>query len=82
MANKIVHIEFVEKDLKAAGEFYNSIFGWEAQPMGDDYSVFSAGDGPGGGPGAHRLGLSGLPGGRDLRHGPLDLHQPRAGRDP
>ena len=51
MTNRnIVHIEIPSSDSKASAEFYEKLFGWGI--MRDeqmDYTMFSAGDGPGGG---------------------------------
>ena len=49
MAYEIVHIEFFAADLGAAAKFYQDLFAWEPSDFGPDYTVFSAGEGPGGG---------------------------------
>ena len=50
-AQPIVHIEFPALDPKAASTFYADVFGWQIQtpPGFDDYPMFQADGGPGGG---------------------------------
>ncbi|HEV7216325.1 MAG TPA: VOC family protein [Chloroflexota bacterium] len=47
----IVHIDIPATDPKAAGVFYADVFGWQVQtpPGMDDYPMFTADGGPGGG---------------------------------
>ena len=46
----VVHIEIPAADVKAAGKFYQSLFGWKLQHDEElNYSMWEAGDGPGGG---------------------------------
>jgi predicted enzyme related to lactoylglutathione lyase len=50
-AQPIVHVEIPSTDPKAAGAFYAKVFGWQvaAPPGMDDYPMFQAPGGPGGG---------------------------------
>ena len=50
-AQPIVHIDFPATDPKAAGAFYADVFGWQIQtsPGFEDYPMFRADGGPGGG---------------------------------
>src|SRR5437763_11386050 len=50
-AHPIVHVEFPASDPKAAGKFYGDLFGWQIQtdPNFEDYPMFQAEGGPGGG---------------------------------
>jgi predicted enzyme related to lactoylglutathione lyase len=46
----IVHIEFSADDREAAGQFFNSVFGWQIEQMPEmDYATFTTEGGPGGG---------------------------------
>src|SRR5688572_17104848 len=48
----IVHIEIGVNNPEQDGKFYGDLFGWQIQTTsmpGMDYTMFSAGDGPGGG---------------------------------
>jgi predicted enzyme related to lactoylglutathione lyase len=47
--NAICHVEWASTDLERSKAFLWGLFGWEFQPFGEDYMVFSAPDGPGGG---------------------------------
>ena len=38
--HKIVHMEIPVKDLNAAKEFYENVFGWEVGITGEDYAFF------------------------------------------
>jgi predicted enzyme related to lactoylglutathione lyase len=49
MANKVCHFEIVSDDLWRSAEFYGKLFGWESQPWGEQYMMFSIKDGIGGG---------------------------------
>src|SRR5438067_13633907 len=50
-AHPIVHVEFPASDPKAASKFYADLFGWQIQtdPNFEDYPMFQAEGGPGGG---------------------------------
>jgi len=46
----IVHIEIPAQNSKAAGEFYEKLFGWGiTHDEANDYTMFDAHEGPGGG---------------------------------
>ena len=46
----IVHVELPVADAKASQAFYSDLFGWEFKPDERfDYTMFQAGEGPGGG---------------------------------
>lgn len=45
----ICHIEWSSTDLGRTKAFLSGLFGWEFQPFGGDYLVFSTPEGPGGG---------------------------------
>jgi len=51
VAQPIVHIDFPATDPKAASAFYADVFGWqiETPPGYEDYPMFRAEGGPGGG---------------------------------
>lgn len=40
MANRVVHFEIEAKDKERAKKFYSTIFGWEMQQMGKDFSDY------------------------------------------
>jgi len=44
----ICHVEVPAPDLAKAKAFYEGVFGWETQPMGETYLLFSAGPDGGG----------------------------------
>lgn len=44
MGNKIVHVEFLSKDLGESQNFFSKLFGWGFQGMDDNYSLFRTGD--------------------------------------
>ncbi len=48
MANEIVHVEILAKELGQSSKFYGDLFGWQMTPWGDGYMMFKAGDGIGG----------------------------------
>ncbi len=48
MAGEICHIEILARDMGQSREFYSGIFGWEMQPMLEDYVIFKPGQGTGG----------------------------------
>src|SRR5438309_10689663 len=48
-AHPIAHIEFSATDSKAGAEFYSKLFGWQTQMADNNYWMFSAEGGPGGG---------------------------------
>jgi len=48
-ANAICHVEWSCTDLERAKAFLWGLFGWEFQEFTEDYMVFSAPGGPGGG---------------------------------
>jgi predicted enzyme related to lactoylglutathione lyase len=49
-AHPIVHVEIPANDPQAAGQFYNAIFGWQAQHDANlNYTMFGVESGPGGG---------------------------------
>jgi predicted enzyme related to lactoylglutathione lyase len=48
-AHPIVHIEIPASDLKQTSQFYAEVFGWQVDPSTENYPVFSAEGGPGGG---------------------------------
>lgn len=62
-AQPIVHVEFPSVDPKAAGAFYADVFGWQvaAPPSMDDYPMFQAEGGPGGGFTTIGGGMPGVP---------------------
>jgi predicted enzyme related to lactoylglutathione lyase len=46
----IVHVEIPSTDVKAAGEFYQALFGWKIQHMPEmNYTMWEDGSGSGGG---------------------------------
>lgn len=45
----IVHIEIPAADVKAASEFYAQVFGWQIDHSMENYPMFAAEGGPGGG---------------------------------
>lgn len=48
--HQIVHVEIPARDTKAASSFYAELFGWNMETDDQfDYTMFSPGDGPGGG---------------------------------
>jgi len=49
--HSIVHIEWNSRDLKKAKAFYGGLFGWKFKTWGEgeNYVLFSAPEGPGGG---------------------------------
>ena len=48
--NGIVHVELPTTDLGKSRSFYENVFGWEVTPLeGQDYWLWKAPDGPGGG---------------------------------
>jgi predicted enzyme related to lactoylglutathione lyase len=49
MPNTICHVEFMSADLAASSRFYQQIFSWHAIPMGEEYMVWSPGEGETGG---------------------------------
>ncbi len=49
MAGNICHIEISVTDMAVARKFYGDVFGWEFPMVGDEYTIFKAGDGVGGG---------------------------------
>lgn len=50
MANHaICHVEWEVTDFARTRRFYGGLFEWNFQPLGDDYLLFSAPDGIGGG---------------------------------
>jgi predicted enzyme related to lactoylglutathione lyase len=50
LAYKIVHVEIPSKDVGKNSKFYADAFGWKITAFEElDYSMFEAGDGPGGG---------------------------------
>jgi len=49
MTGKICHVEIAVADMSAARAFYGDLFGWTWIAPGDEYTVFAAGDGVGGG---------------------------------
>ncbi len=49
MGHGICHIEIPCKDLQRIKDFYGSVFGWTFTDSGEMYTVFSTGEGPGGG---------------------------------
>ena len=44
----VCHLEIPAPDLEKMQTFYGAVFGWEFTPMGDEYMLFSTGDGGGG----------------------------------
>ena len=48
-AHPIVHIEIPATDLKATSQFYADVFGWQIDPSTENYPLFKAEGGPGGG---------------------------------
>lgn len=48
MTNKICHFEFYADDMDKAEQFYKPLFGWEMQPMGDNYRLIQIEGGTGG----------------------------------
>ena len=48
-AHPIVHVEIPVTDLKQSSQFYADVFGWQVTPAMENYFVFSAEGGPGGG---------------------------------
>jgi predicted enzyme related to lactoylglutathione lyase len=50
-SHPICHVDFSANDSAAAGQFYSEVFGWKTQqpPGFEGYTMFQAGDGPGGG---------------------------------
>ncbi len=49
-SHPIVHVDFSAKDQGVAGKFYAELFSWQIQHVPEmDYSMFTAGAGPGGG---------------------------------
>ncbi len=49
MAGNICHVEIDSTDPDQSKEFLSALFGWTFQDLGPDYSLYDAGDGPGGG---------------------------------
>lgn len=51
IANPIGWFEIAADDVAAAEQFYGNVFGWSFgdSPMGDEYRIAAAGDGPSGG---------------------------------
>jgi len=47
--HEICHVEFPSRNLAESQEFYEELFGWKMEPMGDDYVLFMPWGGPGGG---------------------------------
>jgi len=43
MGNKIEHVDFLSKNLGESSEFFNRVFSWNFQNMGDNYSLFQTG---------------------------------------
>jgi predicted enzyme related to lactoylglutathione lyase len=48
-AHPIVHVEIPTTDLKQTSQFYADVFGWQIAPAMENYFIFSAEGGPGGG---------------------------------
>jgi predicted enzyme related to lactoylglutathione lyase len=49
MPNPFVHLELATDDVARAKAFYANLFGWKMTDLPMDYTIFSAGKGPGGG---------------------------------
>ncbi|MFB3893379.1 MAG: VOC family protein [Phycisphaerae bacterium] len=49
MGGNICHVEISVTDMAAARKFYGDAFGWTFPMAGDEYTIFKAGDGVGGG---------------------------------
>ena len=49
MAGNICHVEIAVTDMAVARKFYGDIFGWTFPMAGDEYTIFKAGGGVGGG---------------------------------
>ncbi len=45
MANSICHTEFVSHNMEQSQKFFAEIFGWTFTPMGEEYALWSAGEG-------------------------------------
>lgn len=45
----ICHVEWSSTDLKKTQHFYGGLFGWKFDPWGEEYVLFKAPDGIGGG---------------------------------
>ncbi len=45
----ICHFEIPAHDLNRIRKFYTEVFGWDTHAMDDNYALFKAPDGPGGG---------------------------------
>lgn len=45
----IVHVEIPAADVKAASQFYADVFGWQIDHSMEEYPMFAAEGGPGGG---------------------------------
>ena len=45
----VCHIEWASTDLKRTQAFYGGLFGWKFEPWGEEYVMFKAPDGIGGG---------------------------------
>jgi predicted enzyme related to lactoylglutathione lyase len=43
MGNKVVHIEFGGTNPAEQGKFYADMFGWQVEPMGEQYALWKSG---------------------------------------
>ncbi|MFQ6104290.1 MAG: VOC family protein [Candidatus Glassbacteria bacterium] len=47
--NEICHVEWSSTDLERTKDFLSGLFGWKFEPFGENYLLFSAPEGIGGG---------------------------------
>ena len=49
MANSLCWVEFYGKDVAQKSKFLKDVFGWESTPHGDNYAMWTSGEGQMGG---------------------------------